>query len=147
MIAPVILAMYIYTQPESPRWLLAKAHKAIHAGQEARSKEYYAEVFQSLISLRHSKLQAARDMMLIHFRLRKEEELRAQNNTTWYKRGVWELFSKRRNRRAVIASLVTMFFQQFCGINVLIYYSSTVLEQASYSSYVALLVSTAFKDC
>ncbi len=145
VVAPIILAMYIYTQPESPRWLLAEAHKATIAGDDARATDYYNRVFQSLSLLRHSKLQAARDMMLIHFRLRKEEELRAKNQTSWYKRGVYELFSKRRNRRAVIASLIVMFFQQFCGINVLIYYSSTVLENAHYDAYRALLVSCAFK--
>ena len=141
MIAPIILAMYIYTQPESPRWLLAKAHKATLADNDAESKTYYSRVFQSLTKLRHSKLQAARDMMLIHFRLRKEEEIRARDRTVWYKRGVFELFSIRRNRRAVIASLIVMFFQQFCGINVLIYYSSFVLEHAAYPAYTALLVS------
>ena len=141
MVAPIILAMYIYTQPESPRWLLAKAHKAALAKNDAAVKRYYSKVFQSLCTLRHSKLQAARDMMLIHFRLRKEEEIRAKNQTVWYKRGVYELFSIRRNRRAVVASLIVMFFQQFCGINVLIYYSSFVLERARYPAYTALLVS------
>ena len=141
MVAPILLAMYIYTQPESPRWLLAKAHKAALAGKSAKSKGYYNKVFQSLRSLRHSKLQAARDMMLIHFRLRKEDELRKLNQNRWYKRGVYELFAIRRNRRAVVASLIVMFMQQFCGINVLIYYSSTVLTDAGYEDRTALLVS------
>lgn len=133
--------MYIYTQPESPRWLLAKAHKAAKAGKSAKSEEYYNRVFRSLISLRHSKLQAARDMMLIHYRLCKEDELRTVNKTSWYKGGVYELFSVGRNRRAVIASLIVMFMQQFCGINILIYYSTTVLLDAGYGHNTALLVS------
>ena len=144
MVAPIILAMYIYTQPESPRWLLAKAHKAKN---DAEARMYYSRVFQSLTVLRHSKLQAARDMMLIHFRLCKEEEVRATTQTVWYKRGVFELFSTRRNRRAVIASLIVMFFQQFCGINVLIYYSSFVLEHNGYPAYNALLVSDLSPTC
>jgi len=140
MVAPILLAMYIFTQPESPRWLLAKAHKADKAGKSAKSKKYYSRVFRSLTSLRHSKLQAARDMMLIHYRLRKEDELRTVNKTSWYKGGIYELFTVGRNRRAVIASPIVMFMQQFCGINILIYYSTTVLLDGGYGNS-ALLVS------
>ena len=138
MIPPIILAMYIYTQPESPRWLLSKAQKS----QDKKKKsEYYKTVFHDLIKLRNSELLAARDMILMHYRLRKEEDVRKLANTSWYRRGVYELFSKRRNRRAVTASLIVMFFQQFCGINVLIYYSSSILQGARYSASNALLVS------
>ena len=106
MVAPIILAMYIYTQPESPRWLLAKAHRT---ADRKKSAQYYDRVFQSLKRLRNCKLLAARDMILIHYRLLKEDELRREAKTVWYRRGVYELFSIRRNRRAVIASLIVMY--------------------------------------
>lgn len=138
MIPPIVLAMYIFYQPESPRWLLAKAQTT--ENNKERSK-YYKTVFRDLTNLRNSELLASRDMILMHYRLKKEEELRKLANTVWYRRGVYELFSKRRNRRAVTASLIVMFFQQFCGINVLIYYSSYVLQNAGYSASKALLVS------
>lgn len=138
MIPPIVLAMYIFYQPESPRWLLAKAQTT--ENNKERSK-YYKTVFRDLTNLRNSELLASRDMILMHYRLKKEEELRKLANTVWYRRGVYELFSKRRNRRAVTASLIVMFFQQFCGINVLIYYSSYVLQNAGYSASNALLVS------
>lgn len=146
MVAPIILAMYIYTQPESPRWLLAKAHKA---DREAKSKEYYRRVFRSLTALRHTKLQAARDMILIDERLLKEDELlvHARHESRWYETGLYELFQKRRNRRAVTASLIVMYMQQFCGINVLIYYSTSVLRDANLSEKSArnaLLVGCSF---
>ena len=131
--------MYIYTQPESPRWLLGKADKALKSNQKPKAKEYYNKAFRSLIRLRHSKLQAARDMLLIYYSLRKEQEL-FDRGTEWIQRVV-DLFRVRRNRRAVIASLIVMFFQQFCGINVLIYYSSTVLTTAGYLPQQALYVS------
>ena len=137
MIPPIILAMYIFTQPESPRWLLARAQKSKDL---SKKKNYYNRVFQDLSRLRGSMLLAARDMILMHHRLEKERELRREANTVWYRRGVYELFSKGRNRRAVSASLIVMFFQQFCGINVLIYYSSYVLQSAKYSANKALLV-------
>lgn len=139
MIPPIVLAMYIFTQPESPRWLLAKAHK-----MENRKKksEYYERAFHDLTRLRNSKLLAARDMILMHYRLLKEEERRQDSDTVWYQRGVYELFTIPRNRRALTASLIVMFFQQFCGINVLIYYSSSVLLAAGYPAEKALLVSS-----
>lgn len=115
MIPPIILAMYIFYQPESTRWLLAKAQTTEN---NEKKLKYYKTVFQDLTKLRNSDLLAARDMILMHFRLKKEEELRKLANTIWYRRGVYELFSKRRNRRAVTASTIVMFFQQFCGINV-----------------------------
>ena len=131
--------MYIYTQPESPRWLLGKADKASKARQSKKAERYYEAAFQSLIKLRHSKLQAARDMLLIHYSLRKEEEL-FDRGSQWAQK-VLDLFRIRRNRRAVVASLIVMFFQQFCGINVLIYYSTTVLLEANYTPRQALFVS------
>ena len=137
MIPPIVLAMYIYNLPESPRWRLVKGQKAINQKDKSR---HYKTVFQDLIKLRNSELLAARDMILMYYRLEKEEELRKLKSLPWYRRGVYELFSKRRNRRAVSASLIVMFFQQFCGINVLIYYSSYIIQNAKYSASNALLV-------
>lgn len=138
MIPPIILAMYVFCLPESPRWRIAKAQKT--RDTKTRSKQYRT-AFQDLMRLRNSELLAARDMILIHYRLEREEELRKLADIPWYRRGVYELFSKRRNRRAMTASLIVMFFQQFCGINVLIYYSSYILLDAKYSADKALLVS------
>lgn len=137
MVAPIVVALYIFTQPESPRWLLGKAHKT---GDKKKASKYYRSVFHSLTRLRNCQLLAARDMLLIHYRLLIEDKLQSEANTTWYKRGVYELFSIGRNRRATIASLILMFFQQFCGINILIYYSSSVLQDAGIRAEKALLV-------
>ena len=76
-------------------------------------------------------------MILMHYRLKKEEELRKLAKRPWYRRGIYELFSKRRNRRAVIASLIVMFFQQFCGINVLIYFSSYDIADSRHYKHIS----------
>ena len=138
MIPAIILATYILTQPESPRWLLAKAHKT---GNLHKKSEYYKTIFHNLTDLRDSELLAARDMILMHYRLLKENERRQEAGRIWYRRGVYELFAIQRNWRALRASLIVMFFQQFCGINVLIYYSNYVLQTAGYSADAVLLVS------
>ena len=137
MIPAIILATYILTQPESPRWLLAKAHKT---GIMKKKSEYYKTIFHDLTKLRDSELLAARDMILMHYRLLKENERRQEAGRVWYQRGVYELFAIQRNWRALRASLIVMFFQQFCGINVLIYYSSSVLQSMSYSADEVLVV-------
>ncbi len=138
MISLIILAMYVFYLSEFPRWRIAKAQKTRDEKQRSRQ---YRIAFQDLIKLRNSKLLATRDMILVHYRLKKEEELRKLTNISWYRRDVYELFSKRRNRRAMTTSLIVMFFQQFCDINVLIYYSSYVLLDAKYLANETLLVS------
>src|SRR6186713_270139 len=112
MILPLFVVAYVYTLPESPRWLLLKARKG--------DKTKYEEAFMSLCKLRHSKLQAGRDLFLIDHLLEGEQEIMEQQKP------FSELFTVGRNRRALVASVICMFLQQFCGVNVTAYYSSTI---------------------
>ncbi|GAB7357315.1 hypothetical protein MBLNU459_g8277t1 [Dothideomycetes sp. NU459] len=130
MILPLVVVAYIYTLPESPRWLLRRAQ----LGDVSK----YEKAFLSLCQLRHTKLQAARDMFLISYQLREEQRIRKQQKP------FLELFTVARNRRAFTASVIVMFFQQFCGVNVLAYYSSTVLLGAGFSPGNALAASMGF---
>ena len=114
MVLPLIAAAYVFTLPESPRWLLLKAR----LGKTA----YYERAFRSLCRLRHSRLQAARDLFLMHHLLDGEEKIKQNRNR------FVELWSVDRNRRALVASLTVMFLQQVCGVNVMAYYSSEVLS-------------------
>ena len=117
MVAPIILAMYVYILPESPRWLVAKAHHARNDGKTELAKTLYHYAFEALVKLRHTKLQAARDMFLIYHLLETERkevnDVRRDATKRWYKKGVFELLIFRRNRRALFASLICMFAQQF----------------------------------
>lgn len=54
------------------------------------------------------------------------------------KSAIVELFSVARNRRAALASGIVMFMQQFCGINVIAYYSSTIFREAGFDEVSAL---------
>ncbi|GAA5957462.1 hypothetical protein JCM8115_001328 [Rhodotorula mucilaginosa] len=108
----------VYFCPESPRWLIGRGR--------------YREAYDSLCRLRYTKLQAARDLFMINALL--EEEA----NMPTGKAALLELFSVGRNRRAVLASGIVMFMQQFCGINVIAYYSSTIFRQAGFDEITAL---------
>ena len=65
--------------------------------------------------------------------------LEAEDQLTRGRNRVAEVFTVPRNRRAALASFIVMFMQQFCGINVIAYYSSTIFKQAQFSDIQALL--------
>ncbi|KAF9875214.1 hypothetical protein CkaCkLH20_07480 [Colletotrichum karsti] len=132
MIPAVPLVLGIFFTPESPRWLLKKGR--------------YAKAHRSLLRLRGHPLLAARDLYYIHCQLEEERNLIASkgfDKGNFFTR-CYELFSIPRNRRATQASGIIMAAQQFCGINIMSFYSSTIFEEAGASSKVALIASWGF---
>ncbi|KAH8119191.1 proton myo-inositol cotransporter [Phellopilus nigrolimitatus] len=123
MPALVVMAVVLFC-PESPRWLMGKGR--------------YDKAYESLARLRPHPIQAARDLYYIHILLQVEESIVRGNNR------YIELFTIPRNRRATLASWIVMFMQQFCGINVIAYYSTNVFKQASFSDTQAFLASFGF---
>ncbi|KAI5450673.1 hypothetical protein NCC49_002930 [Naganishia albida] len=126
-IPAVPLALGVYFCPESPRWLM--------------KKNRYPQAMRSLLRLRHTRLQAARDMYYISAQL--TEEMKILGGETFARRFV-ELFTKPRVRRATLASFVVMIAQQMCGINIIAFYSSTIFVEAGYSEREALYASLGF---
>ena len=88
---PAVLLLFIFLCPESPRWLM--------------KKNRYPEAYQSLIRLRFTPLQAARDMYYIHVQL--QEEGKITRGETYIKRFI-ELFTIPRVRRATRAAFVVV---------------------------------------
>ncbi|KAK7408271.1 hypothetical protein QQX98_009584 [Neonectria punicea] len=131
-IPAVPLLLGIYFAPESPRWLMKKGR--------------YAKAYQSLLKLRGSSLLAAREVYYISAQLEAEKALIEADGFAkgnFFTR-VLELFTVPRNRRATQASGIIMAAQQFCGINIIAFYSSTIFQQAGASHKEALLASWGF---
>lgn len=124
MVPPLIVCAGVYFCPESPRYEMSKGR--------------HKKAFGSLARLRWSKVQAARDLFYMNTLLEAESEL--SHGATKIK----ELFTIGRNRRAMIGSEIVMFMQQFCGVNVIAYYSSSIFQKAGFSNRDALLASLGF---
>lgn len=103
-IPAVPLLLGVYFAPESPRWLI--------------KKNRHRKAYQSLLRLRNSPLQAARDLYYIHAQIVAEDALIeaegfAQSNNIITR--FIELFTVPRIRRATQASGIIMTAQQMCG--------------------------------
>lgn len=103
-IPAVPLVFGIWFCPESPRWLM--------------TKKKHGQAYQSLLRLRNTPLQAARDLYYIHAQLVQEdvllEEAGLLKSANFVTRFI-ELATIPRNRRAAQASGIVMIAQQMCG--------------------------------
>jgi len=122
VIAPILVCSQVYFCPESPRWYLKKGR--------------HAEAYQSFLRLRPTRVQAARDLYYAYINIEVENSIKKGRNL------IAELFTVPRNRRAAMASWIVMFMQQFCGVNVIMYYSSVIFtEDGGFSQKAGILAS------
>lgn len=124
VVLPLIVCAQVYICPESPRWLIQ---------QDKINKAYV-----NFKILRPTDLQAARDLYYAYVGVELEREINKGKN---FFSMFMELFTIPRNRRATLASWIVMFMQQFCGVNVIAYYSTTIFLDSGYSMSDALLAS------
>ncbi|OAQ67318.1 sugar porter (SP) family MFS transporter [Pochonia chlamydosporia 170] len=124
VVLPLIVCAQVYFCPESPRWYIkhGKVEKA----------------FRSFQRLRFSNVQAARDTYYTYVGVELERE--ANKGKNLFTQFV-ELFTVPRNRRATLASWIVMFGQQFCGVNIIAYYSTNIFLDSGFDINAALLVS------
>jgi hypothetical protein len=119
---------------------------------------YRSQAFETLCILRGSDILAAKETILTHCQLLVEmhssehppktkgpyADLSLESMSGW--KHPWRLFTKHHVRREMYAAAVVMISQQLCGINVLIFYSSTIFctagnGQASSQSLPPLIMS------
>ncbi|CAH6720720.1 hypothetical protein CLIB1444_04S06392 [[Candida] jaroonii] len=125
-IPAIIVLLQIPFVPESPRWLMGKGR--------------HSEAFESLVLLRNERIAAARDCFYQHVLLAEEH---SYVGISTVKRMI-EMFTIRRNRNGALGAWVVMFMQQFCGINVIAYYSSSIFVESGLGNREALLASWGF---
>ncbi|CAI7607930.1 unnamed protein product [Penicillium bialowiezense] len=121
MFPALVVCCFVFACPESPRWYMSQ-------------KQYY-QAYQSICTLRHHKIQAARDLYYMHTLLEAEKNMKLGQNK------LLELITVPRNRRAMVASQIVMFMQQFCGVNVIAYYSAEIFLEANFKPIAALAAS------
>lgn len=125
----MIPALFVLVQvpfvPESPRWLMGKGR--------------HADALASLKELRFDEISAARDCFYQYVLLKEEGSYSAPTWKRWI-----EMFTIRRNRNGALGAWIVMFMQQFCGINVIAYYSSSIFIDSGFSVVSALLASWGF---
>jgi sugar porter (SP) family MFS transporter len=118
VVPAVLLMVGIYTQPESPRWLVVNRGSA-------------DEAERVLISLRGDENAAAAELTEIQESAAKEAEqsepLRLRALTTG------------RLRPIFVVGMLLVFFQNFVGINTIIYYAPTLLTNVGFVASGAIL--------
>ncbi|KAJ5397631.1 Major facilitator superfamily domain general substrate transporter [Penicillium cosmopolitanum] len=140
IIPAIVLLFLVFICPESPRFLIQK-HR-------------YVEAYKSLLELRGTEIQAARDLYNIHSQLQVEATKiwKSPNERLWseqenryiYQRWIskrnffsrmWYLFTDPRSRRACMVALIVMLSQQLCGMNVLAFYSSDLIKSSGMTDF------------
>ncbi|EEH42377.2 uncharacterized protein PADG_07197 [Paracoccidioides brasiliensis Pb18] len=149
MFPAMLVCTFVFACPESPRWYMSKGS--------------HYKAYRSMCRLRFMKVQAARDLFYMHTLLEAEAAMKLGQAK------ILELITVPRNRRALIASEIVMFMQQvitpqtphcyysmhmytppltlylqFCGVNVIAYYSSEIFLDAGFSQKASLAASFGF---
>lgn len=124
VVLPLVVCAQVYFCPESPRWLI--------------QQNQINKAFKSFRTLRPTDLQAARDLYYAYVGVELERKVNHGKN---FFTMLWELFTIPRNVRATSASTIVMWLQQFCGVNIIAYYSTTIFVESGFSMSSALLAS------
>lgn len=123
----VPLMVLIWFTPESPRWLMKKGR--------------YQKAFRAFNRIRNTELISARELFYAHCQIMSEVEVFGGKSLG---ARALELFTVPRIRRATVSSSIIVIAQQFSGINIMAFYSSTIFAEAGYDTKQALLASFGF---
>ncbi|KAI7090494.1 myo-inositol transporter [Hortaea werneckii] len=119
----ILLGVFLFLCPESPRQLLfnGRREECVHVIRRIYSVATEEQVEAKVLAIE-----------------RGVTEAKALNEEISIKASLGLLFKRPANRRAGIAACGLMFFQQFCGFNTLMYYSSTLFDIVGFSNPIAV---------
>ncbi|KAJ7057081.1 general substrate transporter [Mycena amicta] len=100
-------------------------------GVVAEEEAVPGQLQKSFARLRNSELQAARDLYYAY--VQHKAEAAAFAGSTFFRR-VHELFTVPRLHRAALGGFLVMAAQQFSGINIMSFYSSTIFSEGGYDT-------------
>lgn len=133
MLPAIFILLYVYECHESSRWLVAKAHRLRDNRLPNTAKVHYQQAYKALEDISRHRFLAARDILYQYYSLLHEAKESADRQdehpkSSWLTHKLSKLFgshsrqenkrenrqpNRRRNRRAIIASSLCMFAQQF----------------------------------
>lgn len=108
LVPTIPLLLFVYLCPESPSLYF--------------KREQYRQGYGSLIKLRNTTLQAARELYATYLARKNDSKLRNSVQQSFTSK-LRSLFSVPRNRHALYASYTVMLSQQICGINIIAFVS------------------------
>ncbi|KAI6802370.1 myo-inositol transporter [Hortaea werneckii] len=119
----ILLGVFLFLCPESPRQLLfnGRREECVHVIRRIYPVATEEQVEAKVLAIE-----------------RGVTEAKALNEEISIKASLSLLFKRPANRRAGIAACGLMFFQQFCGFNTLMYYSSTLFDIVGFSNPIAV---------
>ena len=122
-IPSILLGVFLFWCPESPRQLIfhnkrEQAERVVRLIYPNASEQ---QVVDKMASIEHGVAQA-----------------KAIEDDVSVRKALSNLFLVPANLRALTAACGLMFFQQFCGFNTLMYYSSTLFDIVGFSNPIAV---------
>ncbi|KAJ4296407.1 hypothetical protein N0V90_006452 [Kalmusia sp. IMI 367209] len=122
-IPSILLGVFLFWCPESPRQLMYhnKQEQCTRVIRQIYPNASEEQVAGKLLSIEHGVSQA-----------------KALEQEMTIGKSLNRLFFVPANLRALIVACGTMFFQQFCGFNTLMYYSSTLFDIVGFSNPIAV---------
>ena len=117
----VLLLLLAITLRETPRWLI--------------KHRYSSKALENMIFFRGNKCDVSGELAELEMQIGKEKTISGIK--------VLRNFANRSTFHPLVLSIVVMFFQQFCGINAVIFYAEDIFEQTKYKDNAALVSSFA----
>lgn len=119
-VAPIFTAVLILFVPESPRYLISR-HQELGA-------------LKSLLTLRSNELSGSRDFFILWNSLKRSGKINKIPVIAQAKL----FFTENRVRYAFLVSAFNMVMQQYCGVNILVGYTTTILVNSGVDSTTAI---------